>query len=158
VRSAKRRDCPAERPRCVHASRGRRSAWPPTPVCLPPRRRAQGALPRHWCCQPCRREPADTPRGASAEEGSSGKEGRSRGFGTRENRSRQRKKKHCDDRCNEDYAFELSANRAIEDGCRLIEIHDLDDPQIIKSRDYAGQDADHRKPRELSINRGKKDI
>ena len=111
---ARDRDCPVATPRPGHAARARRSARAPTPGSPLPPRRGQGAWPRRWCCRPCRRRLADSPRRAAAATGSRQEQRRSRRLGAADDRSREQEKEHRHDRGHEQHALELGCDRAIE--------------------------------------------
>src|SRR5260370_39829432 len=110
------------------------------------------------CGRRSRSRPAGNPRAVSEATGSLGKEGRSPGFRSREDRSGQHEEKQRGYRGDEHHTLELGADRAVEGACRLIEIHDLDDPEIVKGRDDAGDDADDGEPSKLCIDRREKDV
>src|SRR6516164_8656225 len=125
----------------------------PTQSCLPRRRRELCALPRHSYCLPTHKKMIDSLWAMSAAGRSPGKEGRRCRFRRGQNRPGQHEEEQCDDCGDEYYTLEFSAHRAVEGGRRLVEIHDLDNPQVIKRRDDAGHDADYGEPGQFCVDR-----
>ncbi len=55
-------------------------------------------------------------------------------------------------------AFQLDGDRPVERPDRLVEIHDLDDAQIVERADDAGEHADHGEPDQIGVDRGEEDV
>ena len=141
------------------AGRARRSARRPRPACLRRRRRGRSAWPRHWCCRSIGEMQQPVAVGQ-----------RRRSLGHRANSeaaaasapptigSGHRMKNIVRQHGDEQHALQLRRDRPVEGDQRLVEIHDLDDAQIIEGADHAGDDADHREPDQMRVDRREEDV